>query len=338
MPKVSVIIPTYNRAIYIIEAIESVLNQTYKDLEIIVVDDGSTDDTKEVLWPYIESKKIKYLYQTHSGRPSVARNFGIKSSSSEYICFLDSDDILTKESIYERVKILNSYNEVGLVWSNWLKFKGDFSVEKLEYPESTQNKFFENLPTQIIDNKVAEYYIFKKEFVYELFNSNIILTSTVMTRLRLLNQIGMFDGSIIIGEDYDLFLRLGELTKFAFIVKPLVNQRIHGKNITSNKTRNVIEDTKVIEKFVKNRTLSLQIKKRFCKRIGRFYFETGRYFLNKNDRLEARKRFFNAIKYNPYSIQNILYYCFTWLPISIIKDSYIYVMLRWLKRKLYKIN
>ena len=334
MPEISVIIPTYNRCVYITEAIESVLNQTYKDLEIIVVDDGSTDNTQEVLGPYIEGKKIKYLYQIHSGRPSAARNLGIKTSSGEYICFLDSDDILTKESIYERVKILRDYNEVGLVWSNWMKFKDKFSIEKLEYPESTQDKFFINLPAEVIDAKGKDYYIFTKDFVFEIFNSNFILTSAVMSRLEVLREIGMFDESLMIGEDYDLFLRLGGMTKFAFIAEPLVYHRMHENNITSDKTRNIIEDTKVIEKFINSGIKSShEIKKRFHRKVERFYFETGWYFYSKDYRLQARKRFFNAIRYNPCCIKNIAYYCLTWLPMT-MGNSYAYVILRGLKRKL----
>jgi len=83
-PKVSVIIPTYNCARYIPEAIESVLNQTYKDFEIIVVDDGSTDNTKEVLNRYIIENLIKYIYQNNQG-PGAARNTGIKAAKGEYV-------------------------------------------------------------------------------------------------------------------------------------------------------------------------------------------------------------------------------------------------------------
>lgn len=336
MAKVSVIIPTYNCAQYVVEAIESVLNQTYKDFEIIVIDDGSTDNTQEVLLPYIEGNKIKYLYQTHSGRPSVARNRGLKNSSAEYICFLDSDDMLVKESVYERVDILNSYNDVGVVFSNWLKFKNNFSPRKLETTEIIKNKFLEKLPTQMIDSKSKDYYIFKREFVYEIFNSSSLKTSTVMMRMSLLNRIGMFDESLIIGEDYDLFLRLGVVTNLAFIVKPLSYSRGHGNNIASDSTRNIIEDTKVIEKFVSNnRKMSNQIKKRFYKKLERFYLETGLYFLDQDDCLEARKRLFRAVKYNPLSFESILYYVFTFLPIK--KDTIIYAMLRWLKRKFSKL-
>ena len=91
MPKVSVIIPTYNCAQYINRAIDSVLNQTFKDVEIIVADDGSTDNTSDELTPLIEDNVVTYLYQDNKGAAS-ARNYGISNSSGKYIAFLDADD------------------------------------------------------------------------------------------------------------------------------------------------------------------------------------------------------------------------------------------------------
>ncbi len=90
-PLISVIIPTYNRANFLGEAIESVLSQTYKNLEVIIIDDGSTDDTRQLIEKYTD-KRIIYLYQEHGGT-SAARNKGIQEAKGEYIAFLDSDDI-----------------------------------------------------------------------------------------------------------------------------------------------------------------------------------------------------------------------------------------------------
>ena len=96
MPKVSVIIPTYNRAHYICETIDSILAQTYRDYEIIVVDDGSADNTRKVLQKY--DGKVRYFYQKNRG-PSAARNFGISQSQGEYIAFLDDDDLWTENKL-----------------------------------------------------------------------------------------------------------------------------------------------------------------------------------------------------------------------------------------------
>ena len=99
-PKVSVVIPTYNSSQFIVETLESVFAQTYKDYEIIVVDDGSTDNTKEVLQPY--TSRIKYIYKENGG-PASARNVGIKSAQGEYIAFLDSDDRWLPEKLEKHI-------------------------------------------------------------------------------------------------------------------------------------------------------------------------------------------------------------------------------------------
>jgi len=113
MPKVSVIIPTYSYSKYIEKAINSVLAQTYRDFEIIVVDDGSTDNTRKI----IETKykdKVRYFYQENKGA-SAARNKGIKESKGEYLAFLDQDDLFHPLSLEKKVDFLNRNSEFGWV-------------------------------------------------------------------------------------------------------------------------------------------------------------------------------------------------------------------------------
>ena len=121
MPRVSVIIPTYNRAGYLCESIESVLTQTYTDYEIIVVDDGSTDDTEEVLQLWIADGTIHYVWQENRGE-SAARNHGIELAIGEYIAFLDSDDLFMPTKLEEQVAYLDNHPEVGMAHSCYSKF------------------------------------------------------------------------------------------------------------------------------------------------------------------------------------------------------------------------
>jgi GT2 family glycosyltransferase len=116
MPKISVIIPTYNSAKYIAQAIESVLAQTYSDYEIIVVDDGSTDDTVAVLRPYLD--RITYIYQDNKKLPA-ARNAGIAASSGAYLAFLDSDDLFLPDKLAVQTRCLDERPDVGLVASGY---------------------------------------------------------------------------------------------------------------------------------------------------------------------------------------------------------------------------
>ena len=119
MPEISVIIPTYNYANYVRDAVESVLNQSYKEFEIIVVDDGSTDGTKKVLEPL--KNRIRYIYQENRGLPS-AYNTGIKASKGEYIAFLDSDDLWLPEKLKLQKKYFDDNPAVGMVICNGYLF------------------------------------------------------------------------------------------------------------------------------------------------------------------------------------------------------------------------
>lgn len=115
-PLISVVIPTYNRAHYVCEAIDSVLAQTYKNIEIIAVDDGSTDNTKDIIQQY--SSRIKYIYQNNAG-PSAARNNGIKQSNGDLIAFLDSDDIWLAEKLERQVEI---DGKIHRYWISYVQF------------------------------------------------------------------------------------------------------------------------------------------------------------------------------------------------------------------------
>ncbi len=116
MIKVSVIIPTYNYAKFIPEAIRSVLDQTFCDFELIIVDDGSTDETREVIKPYLDDARVKYVYQENKGLSS-ARNLGITTSRGEYIAFLDADDLWMPEKLQKQVPLLESNHKVALIYS-----------------------------------------------------------------------------------------------------------------------------------------------------------------------------------------------------------------------------
>jgi len=145
VPKVSIIIPTYNYAHFITEAIQSVLSQTFQDFEVIVVDDGSTDNTREVLAQF--GNKIRYIYQENRGL-SAARNTGILNSSGQYLCFLDSDDSLLPEKLELQVKLLDSKVDVDLVYTWWylVDENGNIGIDSDCFPASGEYRtFFGNL-------------------------------------------------------------------------------------------------------------------------------------------------------------------------------------------------
>jgi glycosyltransferase involved in cell wall biosynthesis len=189
MPTVSVIIPTYNRAIMVKDAIQSVLDQTYSDYEIIVVDDGSTDNTSQVINELrSHSEKVHYIYQENKGR-SAARNIGVRAARGNYIAFLDSDDIFLPEKLSLQVMALESNRDFGMVYSHALLMDEDGNI--LEDIGPGREK---------LTGWVYPELLFIKK--------NIITIPSVMVRTQVLSEVGDFDETIHICEDIDLWRRI----------------------------------------------------------------------------------------------------------------------------------
>ncbi len=208
IPKVSVIIPTYNRANLLSEAIQSVLDQTFKDYEIIVVDVGSTDNTREMIGRF--GDKINYIYQKQCP-VATTRNLGMKNSSGEYIAFLDDDDFWHKNKLEIQVKELDQNQELGFICSEADVVTLD---GKLMY---TLKRGWGN-----------------KENFESLFNENFIPVLTVLMRRKCYEQIGGFDENLIAAEDYDYWLRLAQVYQFKFLDAPLAKWRMTPNSTSKN--------------------------------------------------------------------------------------------------------
>jgi glycosyltransferase involved in cell wall biosynthesis len=214
-PKISVIIPTYNRVHLIKDAIESVFNQTYQDFELIIIDDGSTDSTKEVLAEYGE--RLQYIYQDNQGR-SAARNHGIALAKGEFIAFLDSDDVWFPDKLTRQVPILESSPE---------------NVALVHGYKCIVNRNLRLMPGWKLKLRKLYSLAERGEETYENYlHFNCIFTSTILVRRTAIIEICGYDNFIESLEDLDFYLRL--LLKdysFVFISEPpLVKYRWHGGN------------------------------------------------------------------------------------------------------------
>lgn len=269
MPEISIIIPTFNSYDYICSAINSVLSQTYKDFEIIIIDDGSIDDTKEVLTKY--NGKIRYLYQENQGVAS-ARNLGIRESKGEYIAFLDSDDLWIPDKLAIQMDVFNKKPDIGLVCSSCIEFNENKKLNYIIRPRNFRGCSFK-----------------------DLFLENFIQTSTVVTKKESFQKVGLFDERLKVAEDYDMWLRIARYYPVHFIKEPLVRYRINEKGLLKTESQYItLAHIHIFKKYLldNNILVSNSLKRQ---RLAKEYYKLGKlkfYFL---DIKEARSNIFKSV-------------------------------------------
>lgn len=228
MKMVSIIIPAFNSEKYIRESVDSALGQIYKNIEVIVVDDGSTDNTKKVLEPYIVRNKIRYIYQKNNGL-SAARNLGIKAAKGEFIAFLDADDIFLPEKVRKQIEYLENNPKCDMNYCGIYHF----------YENKPQNFF-----------KLNYKYFSGNEVFKELLWKNFINPLSVVFKRETIEKYGMFDETFRRTEDWEYWVRLAwQGAKFCFLPDILAKYRINRKSMTYEKS-GVLQRQKEVEIFV----------------------------------------------------------------------------------------
>ena len=208
MPRVSVIIPTYNRRAYVQEAIDSVLAQTYTDYEIIVVDDGSTDGTGDALQER-RGDRIRYVWQENQGE-SVARNKGIEMAHGEFIALLDSDDLWAPEKLQKQVAYLDAHCETGAVICQGLVIDEQGNLRH-DWPVLGANMSDEDLTLEAMLT----------------INTISSPSSMMMMRYAIAEAVGGFDPEIRYGEDWDFCIRMRACAPIAQLAESLCYVRHH---------------------------------------------------------------------------------------------------------------
>lgn len=208
MPKVSIILPTYNRADMIRPAVESARAQTFTDWEAIVVDDGSSDDTRAVI-AGISDARVRYLYQANKGLPG-ARNTGIRASSGEYVAFLDSDDAFLPEKLARQVPVLDARPELGLTAGGFIEVDAHMQVIREVRP-------WEKTPALELPDWVR---------------ACPFCVGSPLVRRAWLERAGLFDEGMRFVEDWDLWLRMAALgCRMEWLREPVYLYRMHGGNM-----------------------------------------------------------------------------------------------------------
>lgn len=292
--KVSVVIPVYNCERYIGDAIRSVQAQTYPAAEIIVVDDGSSDGTRQALQPFAGS--IRYLQQHHGG-VGAARNLGVAHASGDLIAFLDADDLWLPEKLKLQTGYLREHPDYALVYTDMSMF----DEAGILHP-SVKQWLGMTLPSG---------WIFKQLFAETLFAAD-----SVMIRREYLQRVGSFDESLRSGEDYHMWLRLARHYQFGYIDRPLLMYRQHpGMTTRTLGSASALPDgvpweAVVIEKIVELypeavRELGASTVRQ---RLARTHFFLGCRRLAENDHRQARQSLGRALRYWRWELRYHIFY------------------------------
>jgi glycosyltransferase involved in cell wall biosynthesis len=276
-PKVSVIIPAYNQANFIDKAIESVLRQTYQDFEIIIINDGSKDNTEEIVKNYSDFR-IRYICHANNMGVSEARNTGIRASRCDCIALLDSDDEFLPVKLDMQTKLLrNEPSDVGVVcaWSLNMDKKGNY-ISKRCLPKKGG-------------------YIFE-----DLLSTNYMSVTTLLIRRECFEKVGLFDSSLDGQEDWDMWIRIAKYYKFSLIKIPLAKRRIHPNRISYNLEKKVITAKRIIKKHINELKIRRNIHSRHYLYIG---FRLCRIGKTK----EGRRYLLKAISLYPFCIKCYIY-------------------------------
>ncbi len=298
MPKVSVIIPTFNRAQFIRRTIDSVLNQTYRDYEIIIIDDGSTDNTKEVVESY--GDKVRYYRQANNG-VATARNTGIAKADGEYIAFLDSDDIFLTENLETKISFFESHPNEYWVYSDWqyVDEKGNL----LQHGSQKYNYSHRQLNGSIFN-----------ELIY---HRNFISPCTVVLKKSVFDKIGCFDPQIPSQEEYDLWLRISLKYPANYLDQSLVYAMIHKDSLSGDFRKWAKGNEQIVDKLKDIIPDDFPHKKNLLNRMhADKYTFLGRDNAEKHNYSEALIYYFKSIRKLP--LQKRLY----WL---ILKTFFSYI-------------
>lgn len=262
----SVVIPTFNRADFITDAINSVFSQTFEDYELIVVDDGSQDETEKILKQFMNKSNFKFIKINHSG-VSAAMNAGIEKASGKYIARLDSDDCYTSTILEEHYKKYNGDKKCDAVYTQ--AFFTD------EY-RNVYDKFLYNhkLPIDLT------YFCLKHFFP--------INQSSFSFRRSCIEKLGGYDENLPVAEDYDFVLRMTANYCFCYIDKPLVLLRHHNKNISRNFSHS---ELCMIYVWIKNREILGKYRNPNEWWLARSYYRLGRRYFYE-DKYAASRRYF----------------------------------------------
>lgn len=268
-PSISVILPTFNRAQFISQAIESALRQTHPPDEIIIIDDGSTDDTGKIVAGF--GKKIKYVWQQNQG-PAAARNHGMRLARGDFFAFLDSDDLWMPNKIKAQLAFFSQNPEVDFVFADMANFTGD---EKSVSPE-------------VKNIELHNYLIANATNLTDLFAwlviENVVPTPTVMCKRSAALAVGDFNETLRIAEDLNYWLRASEKCRWGFTNDVLLLRRRHESNLIGDSNHRNEALLKVLNEAAKQPIAQTpRLQRLIANKINNICYDLGSALLYRRD-------------------------------------------------------
>jgi glycosyltransferase involved in cell wall biosynthesis len=298
-PEFSVIISVYNKARFVGQALESVLRQTYRDLEVIVVDDGSTDASKDVVASF-HDQRIRYVYQENSGLPACARNKGMELSRGKYIALLDGDDYWHEEKLERCKAILDKLPEVDLVCHN-IAFIYHGKTLKITRFGPYVEKMYDKL----------------------LFGGNCLGPSAVAIRRKVFFDDGFRfneDKSLFALEDYEYWLQLSRKCRFYFLADVLGYYTATDSGAFSKDTEgNAVNMLRLLDRhFARFDSSDTNIRKLIKKRRASVMCAAGRMYNHQKSFEDSRRWYIRALNENPFSFKACVGYVMGLARFSVI--------------------
>jgi glycosyltransferase involved in cell wall biosynthesis len=276
-PAVSIIIPTYNRRQLIARSIKSVLNQTYQNFELIIVDDGSTDGTEEVVAAF-NDQRIRYVRREENKGEAAARNMGIKAARCDYIAYQDSDDEWLPEKLARQMKLLEDASpQVGVIYTGFWK---------------AENRRKTYIPFSWVNQKNGDIH-------KELLKGNFIGSPVALIKKECFDNVGLFDERLHNLVDWEMWLRISRRYHFRCVDEPLAIAHYDSDNVSDNSDSLIDAMELVLEK---NRDEFKEEKKL----LARHWINIGNLLVARGETKRGRRYIVDALRLYPFSMQLLL--------------------------------
>lgn len=292
-PTVSVIIPTYNRAHLLPRAIESVLNQTYQVFEVIIIDDGSTDKTREVVKSFT-TPNIKYIKFEKNKGAAAARNIGINVARGEFIAFQDSDNEWCREKLTKQVELFkDTPSRLGVIYSGIWRIKN-------------------NKKNYVPSDKISK----TEGNIYEMIlMGNFIDLSAAIVKKECFSEVGLFDESLPCLQDWELWIRISKRYDFKYLKEPLVNAYYTSDSISINYGKLIVAVEYILNKHFD------EFKKYKRALVKRYIYLAHLVYLS-GDTGRGRRYLLKALRKYPLNMKSLLFLLLSFLGKNLYKNLF----------------